>query len=293
MPFLRGQTLEWCWENRRGERGAIAWIHSKLGRLKSHELPEDGDLTPPDTRWHFTGPQQNVMTCRVTSLRRDAECQPQRWFRRWLHYDWKHEGGLLWAAGASESAEAAARQEWSHFIRQQPVGLPGWFMAAILCQNLTTNQVCHEKEADTRSVSRPSTQEFLRCVSEIRRTRPSSNAASRWMLFTSAGLTSCCFPRSPLIIQSWKTGGGHVRCIYLGVCYLSTLQYNCRTAGRQCRHLKTRFIRFLSSERKRNESLCSWVTMLLLCSDQTSGWIISIGSFPPVPHLFLSLCKFF
>lgn len=152
VPFLRNQTLEWCWENRRGERGAIAWIHSKLGRLKSHDLPEDGDPTPPDTRWHFTGPQHKVMTCRVTSLRRDAECQPQRWFRRWLHYDWKHEGGLLWAAGASESAEAAARQEWSHFIRQQPVGLPGWFMAAILCQNLTTNQVCHEKEADTRSV---------------------------------------------------------------------------------------------------------------------------------------------
>lgn len=75
VPFLRNQTLEWCWENRRGgERGAIAWIHSKLGRLKSHDLPEDGDLTPPDTRWHFTGPQQKVMTCRVTSLRRDAEC---------------------------------------------------------------------------------------------------------------------------------------------------------------------------------------------------------------------------
>ena len=55
LPFLRNQTLDWCWENRGGgERGAITWIHS------SYDLPEDGDPTPPDTRWHFTAESYDV-----------------------------------------------------------------------------------------------------------------------------------------------------------------------------------------------------------------------------------------
>lgn len=55
--------------------------------------------------------------------------------------------------------------------------------------------------------------------------------------FSFAQLASCCFPALLLIIQSLKTGGGHVCCIYLHVCYLGTLQCNCHTHSSQYNHI--------------------------------------------------------
>lgn len=72
-------------------------------------------------------------------------------------------------------------QERRHSIRQQPVGLLGWFMAAILCQNLTTNQFAMKRRLTlTPSRDKPS---GLRRVSEVWKSSEAAAQNTHWKLF--------------------------------------------------------------------------------------------------------------
>ena len=57
-----------------------------------------------------------------------------------------------------------------------------------------------------------------------------------------------------------QTGGSHVFfCIYLGVCYRSTLQCNCHTLKSRCSHF-SKLLGFYQTNGKKQHSLWSWVT---------------------------------
>lgn len=70
-----------------------------------------------------------LVTCDETRSNSKADC-----IIMWTIKEF-NAGQSVWECECGE-----VRQERRHFIRQQPVGPPGWFMAAILCQNLTTHQ---------------------------------------------------------------------------------------------------------------------------------------------------------
>lgn len=91
-------------------------------------------------------------------------------------------------------------QEQRHSIRQQPVGLLGWFMAAILCQNLTTNQFAMKRRLTlTPSRDKPS---GLRRVSEVWKSSEAAARNTHWKLFFICQTHQLLFPCSSLIIQS-------------------------------------------------------------------------------------------
>lgn len=101
--------------------------------------------------------------------------------------------------------------------------------------------VCREdRVARTHSVCRPSTQRLSDVSETVGRNwvqrASSQNLNSTLFICSTRQLLFLC---SPLIIQSRKTGGGHVCCIYPWLCYLRTLEYNSHTCSSLCSHIKT------------------------------------------------------